>query len=65
LNLDAREASMTDDERQIRALIDSWIAASNAHDLAALFDMMTNDVVFMTPVGRRSETRSSRLKAKR
>jgi uncharacterized protein (TIGR02246 family) len=40
---------MTDDERQIRALIDSWIATSNAHDLAALLDMMTDDVVFMTP----------------
>ena len=38
-----------DDERQIRKLIDSWIAASNAHDLPALMDMMTDDVVFMTP----------------
>jgi uncharacterized protein (TIGR02246 family) len=40
---------MTDDERQIRKLIDSWIAASKAHDLRALMDMMTDDVVFMTP----------------
>jgi uncharacterized protein (TIGR02246 family) len=38
-----------DDERQIRALIDAWIAASNARDLPALMDMMTDDVVFMTP----------------
>jgi uncharacterized protein (TIGR02246 family) len=38
-----------DDERQIRRLIDSWIAASNARNLPALMDMMTDDVVFMTP----------------
>ena len=38
-----------DDERQIRALIDAWIAASNARNLPALMDMMTDDVVFMTP----------------
>jgi|HubBroStandDraft_3_1064219.scaffolds.fasta_scaffold59381_3 uncharacterized protein (TIGR02246 family) len=40
---------MTDDARQIRELIDSWIAASNAGDIAALMDMMTDDVIFMTP----------------
>ena len=40
---------MTDDVRQIRELVDSWIAASKAHDLPALMDMMTDDVVFMTP----------------
>ena len=38
-----------EDVRQIRELVDSWIAASNAHDLRALLDMMTDDVVFMTP----------------
>jgi uncharacterized protein (TIGR02246 family) len=38
-----------DDERLIRQLVDSWIAASKAHDLPALMDMMTEDVVFMTP----------------
>jgi uncharacterized protein (TIGR02246 family) len=38
-----------DDERQIRKLVDSWIAASNARNLPALMDMMTDDVVFMTP----------------
>ena len=38
-----------DDARQIRELIASWIAASKAHDLPALMDMMTDDVVFMTP----------------
>jgi uncharacterized protein (TIGR02246 family) len=45
----AKEMSMTDDERQIRELVDSWIAAGNAHDLSALLDMMTDDIVFMTP----------------
>ena len=38
-----------DDARQIRRLVDSWIAASKAHDLPALMGMMTDDVVFMTP----------------
>jgi uncharacterized protein (TIGR02246 family) len=37
------------EERQIRRLIDSWIAASNARDVPALMDMMTDDVIFMTP----------------
>ena len=41
--------STDEDERQIRKLIESWIAASNARDLPALMDMMTDDVVFMTP----------------
>ena len=40
---------MTDDAGQIRELIDSWIAASNAGDVPALMDMMTDDVIFMTP----------------
>ena len=40
---------MTDDARQIRELINSWIAASNAGDVPALMDMMTHDVIFMTP----------------
>ena len=39
-----------DDARQIRELIDSWIAASNGRDLPALLGMMTDDIVFMTPV---------------
>ena len=38
-----------DDTRQIRQLVDSWIAASKAHNLPALMGMMTDDVVFMTP----------------
>jgi uncharacterized protein (TIGR02246 family) len=46
---DTKEASMTDDERQIRELVATWIAASNAHDLSTLLDIMTDDIVFMTP----------------
>jgi uncharacterized protein (TIGR02246 family) len=38
-----------DDARLIRQLVDSWIAASKVHDLPALMDMVTDDVVFMTP----------------
>jgi uncharacterized protein (TIGR02246 family) len=38
-----------DAELQIRELVDSWIAASNARDLPALMGMMTDDIVFMTP----------------
>jgi uncharacterized protein (TIGR02246 family) len=38
-----------EDARQIRRRVDSWIAASKAHDLPALMGMMTDDVVFMTP----------------
>ena len=38
-----------DDTRQIRQLVDSWIAASKGRDLPALMEMMTDDVVFMTP----------------
>ncbi len=41
--------SADEDTRQIRQLVDSWIAASNARNLPALMDMMTDDVVFMTP----------------
>jgi uncharacterized protein (TIGR02246 family) len=38
-----------DDARLIRELIDAWISASSARNLPALMDMMTEDVVFMTP----------------
>jgi uncharacterized protein (TIGR02246 family) len=44
-----KEATMPDDERAIRNLIESWVAASRARDLPALLDMMTDDVVFVTP----------------
>ncbi len=37
-----------DDAREIRQLVNSWIAASKAQDLRALIAMMTDDVIFMT-----------------
>jgi uncharacterized protein (TIGR02246 family) len=40
---------MTDDVSQIRELVDSWITASKARDLPTLMEMMTDDVIFMTP----------------
>ncbi len=40
---------MTEDERAIRELIDTWMDAIRADDLATVLDLMTDDVVFMTP----------------
>jgi ketosteroid isomerase-like protein len=37
------------DKQQIRALIDRWCEASAAADLTAQFNIMTEDVVFLTP----------------
>ena len=41
--------AMSDDERQIRKLIDKWMAASKTNDIEAVLELMTDDVVFMTP----------------
>jgi uncharacterized protein (TIGR02246 family) len=40
---------MTDDERAIRELVDSWMAASRSGDIETVLDLMTDDVLFMTP----------------
>lgn len=40
---------MTQDGRAIRELVDSWMKASKAGDLATVLDLMTDDVVFMVP----------------
>jgi len=40
---------MSDDERAIRALLDTWMAATQAGDLTRVLDLMTDDVVFMVP----------------
>jgi uncharacterized protein (TIGR02246 family) len=37
------------DSQQIRAVIDAWGEASAAGDLTAQFNLMTDDVVFLTP----------------
>ena len=40
---------MTDDERQIRELVETWMAATRAGDLSAVLALMTDDIVFMVP----------------
>jgi uncharacterized protein (TIGR02246 family) len=38
-----------DDERAIRELVEAWMDASRRGDTAAVLDLMTDDVLFMTP----------------
>jgi len=38
---------MSDDERAIRELVETWMAASKAGDTAAVLELMTDDVLFM------------------
>jgi uncharacterized protein (TIGR02246 family) len=40
---------MPDDERAIRDLIDTWMAASRAGATQTVLGLMTDDVVFMVP----------------
>lgn len=40
---------MTDDERAIRELVDTWMEASKAGDIETVLGLMTDDIVFMTP----------------
>jgi uncharacterized protein (TIGR02246 family) len=40
---------MTDDERAIRDLVATWMAASQSGDVAAVLGLMADDVVFMVP----------------
>lgn len=40
---------MTDDERAIRTVVDTWLAASKAGDLSTVLSLMTDDVVFLVP----------------
>jgi uncharacterized protein (TIGR02246 family) len=40
---------MTDDERAIRDLIATWMAASQAGDAATVLGLMADDVIFMVP----------------
>jgi uncharacterized protein (TIGR02246 family) len=44
---------MTDDETAIRALIATWMQASEDGDIDSVLDLMADDAVFMTP-GRES-----------
>jgi uncharacterized protein (TIGR02246 family) len=40
---------MTDDKRAIRDVVHGWMEATKAGDTAAVLDLMTDDVLFMTP----------------
>jgi uncharacterized protein (TIGR02246 family) len=40
---------MTDDERAIRDLVATWMAASQAGDVATVLGLMADDMVFMVP----------------
>ena len=40
---------MTDDERAIRQLVSTWMAASQAGDTDTVLSLMADDVVFMVP----------------
>jgi uncharacterized protein (TIGR02246 family) len=41
------EPKMTDDERAIREVVDTWLAASRTGDLPTVLSLMTDDAVFM------------------
>jgi uncharacterized protein (TIGR02246 family) len=40
---------MTDDEDAIRHLVDTWMDATRSGDIETVLDLMTDDVMFMTP----------------
>jgi uncharacterized protein (TIGR02246 family) len=43
---------MTEDERAIRGLVDTWFAASKIGDIPTVLGLMTDDVVFMVAGGK-------------
>lgn len=40
---------MTNDEREIRELVTTWITASRAGDTEKVLSLMTDDAIFLTP----------------
>jgi uncharacterized protein (TIGR02246 family) len=40
---------MSEDERAIRELVETWMSATKAGDAATVLDLMSDDVVFMVP----------------
>jgi uncharacterized protein (TIGR02246 family) len=40
---------MSDDEKAIRTLVETWFSASKAGDSATVLSLMTDDVIFMVP----------------
>jgi len=45
---------MTDDERAIRELVATWMAASKAGDTATVLSLIADDAVFMVVGDRKS-----------
>lgn len=43
--------AQADDERAIRDLVERWMSASRAGDLATVLGLMDDDALFMTPGG--------------
>lgn len=43
------ERTMTEDERAIRDVVETWMRASRSGDTATVLSLMTQDVVFMVP----------------
>ena len=43
------KSTESDDETAIRNLVDTWMAASKAGDIATVLSLMTDDIVFMVP----------------
>ena len=40
---------MTEDERAIRSLVETWMSASKAGDTSTVVSLMADDVIFMVP----------------
>ena len=43
------KGTMSTDERAIRDLVANWMEASKRNDLAALLDLMSDDILFLVP----------------
>jgi uncharacterized protein (TIGR02246 family) len=43
------DVTTANDERAIRELVGTWMEATNRGDLATVLELMSDDVVFMTP----------------
>jgi uncharacterized protein (TIGR02246 family) len=40
---------MSDDEQAVRDLVDKWMSATRAGDIETVLDLMTDDIIFLTP----------------
>jgi uncharacterized protein (TIGR02246 family) len=40
---------MSDEEKAIRQVVETWMSASRSGDLATVLDLMSDDVIFMVP----------------